>query len=75
MRTLKDAEEGERVKVISVSGDRTLRRRLMDMGILKGSDIQVVRVAPLGDPVEFLVRGYKLSLRKKDAEMVGIEAL
>ena len=75
MRTLKNAEEGERVKVISVSGDRTLRRRLMDMGILKGSDIQVVRVAPLGDPVEFLVRGYKLSLRKKDAEMVGIEAL
>ena len=75
MRTLKDAEEGERVKVISVYGDRTLRRRLMDMGILKGSDIQVVRVAPLGDPVEFLVRGYKLSLRKKDAEMVGIEAL
>lgn len=75
MRTLKDAEEGERVKVISVSGDRTLRRRLMDMGILKGSDIQVVRVAPLGDPVEFLVRGYKLSLRKKDAEMVGIENL
>ena len=75
MRTLKDVEEGERVKVISVSGDRILKRRLMDMGILKGCEIEVLKAAPLGDPVEFLVRGYRLTLRKKDAVSVGVEPL
>ena len=73
MRTLKDVTEGEKVRVISVNGDRPLRRRLMDMGILKGCEIEVIRVAPLGDPVEFMLRGYKLTLRKKDAEMVIVE--
>ena len=67
--------EGEKVRVISVNGDRPLRRRLMDMGILKGCEIEVIRVAPLGDPVEFMLRGYKLTLRKKDAEMVMVETV
>ncbi|NLN72046.1 MAG: ferrous iron transport protein A [Thermoplasmatales archaeon] len=75
MRTLKDVTEGEKVRVISVNGDRPLRRRLMDMGILKGCEIEVIRVAPLGDPVEFMLRGYKLTLRKKDAEMVMVETV
>lgn len=75
MRTLKDVTEGKKVRVISVNGDRPLRRRLMDMGILKGCEIEVIRVAPLGDPVEFMLRGYKLTLRKKDAEMVMVETV
>ena len=75
MRTLKDVTEGDKVRVISVNGDRPLRRRLMDMGILKGCEIEVIRVAPLGDPVEFMLRGYKLTLRKKDAEMVMVETV
>lgn len=73
MKTLKDAKIGTTVKVIKVHGEGALRRRIMDMGITRGVEIYVRKVAPLGDPLEIMVRGYELSLRKADAEMVEIE--
>ena len=72
MRTLKDAKIGETVTVVKLHGEGAIRRRIMDMGITKGVDITIRKVAPLGDPVEMTVRGYELSLRRADAEMVEI---
>ncbi len=72
MATLKDAKIGATVTVKKVSGEGALRRRIMDMGITKGVEIYVRKVAPLGDPIEVMVRGYELSLRKADAEMIEI---
>ena len=73
MRTLKDAKVGDSVKVIKVHGQGPIRRRIMDMGITKGVEIYVRKVAPLGDPFELNLRGYELSLRKADAEMIEVE--
>jgi len=70
MKTLKI---GETVKVVKLHGEGAVKRRIMDMGITKGVEIYVRKVAPLGDPVEVTVRGYELSLRKNDAEMVEVE--
>lgn len=73
MNTLREAKVGQTVKVIKLHGEGAIKRRIMDMGITKGIDIYVRRVAPLGDPVEITVRGYELSIRKADAEMVEVE--
>ena len=73
MRTLKEATTGENVRVVKLHGEGAIKRRIMDMGITKGVDVHVRKVAPLGDPVEITVRGYELSLRKADAEMIEIE--
>lgn len=73
MRTLREVKVGETVKVVKLSGEGAVKRRIMDMGITKGVEIYVRKVAPLGDPVEVTVRGYELSLRKNDAEMVEVE--
>lgn len=73
MRTLKDVPIGKTVKVKKVTGEGAIKRRIMDMGITKGIDIYVRKVAPLGDPVEIQVRGYELSLRKADANMIEVE--
>jgi len=73
MKTLKDVKVGGRVKVVKVHGEGALRRRIMDMGITKGVEISVRKVAPLGDPLEITVRGYELSLRKEDAELIEVE--
>ncbi len=73
MKTLKDVKIGETVKVVKLHGEGALKRRIMDMGLTKGVDVYVRKVAPLGDPVEITVRGYELSLRKADAEMVEVE--
>ncbi len=73
MKTLKDVSIGQTVKVKKLSGEGPVKRRIMDMGITKGVEIYVRKVAPLGDPVEITVRGYELSLRKADAEMIEIE--
>ena len=70
MKTLRDVKVGETVSVVKLHGEGALRRRIMDMGITKGASLFVRKVAPLGDPVEITVRGYELSLRKDDAEMV-----
>jgi ferrous iron transport protein A len=72
MRTLKDARIGETVQVVKLHGEGAVRRRIMDMGITKNVEIYVRKVAPLGDPIEINVRGYELSLRKADAEMIEI---
>ena len=72
MRTLKDAKIGESVVVVKLHGEGAVRRRIMDMGITKNVEILIRKVAPLGDPIEINVRGYELSLRKSDAEMVEI---
>jgi ferrous iron transport protein A len=72
MRTLRDAKIGETVKVKKLTGEGAVKRRIMDMGITKGIEVYVRKVAPLGDPVEVTVRGYELSLRKADAEMIEI---
>ena len=74
MKTLKQAKVGETVKVVKLTGQGAVKRRIMDMGITKGVEIYVRKVAPLGDPVEVTVRGYELSLRKADAEMIEVEA-
>lgn len=71
--TLKDAKIGETVKVIKLVGEGAVKRRIMDMGITKGVEVYVRKVAPLGDPVEVTVRGYELSLRKADAQMIEVE--
>ncbi len=73
MKTLRDAKIGETVKVVKLHGEGAIRRRIMDMGITKGVEIYVRKFAPLGDPIEITVRGYELSLRKADAEMVETE--
>ena len=73
MKTLRDAKVGETVKVVRLNGTGAIKRRIMDMGITKGVEIYVRKVAPLGDPLEINLRGYELSLRKADAEMVEIE--
>lgn len=73
MRTLKDAKVKETVKVVKLHGEGAIKRRIMDMGITKGTEIFIRKVAPLGDPVEVTVRGYELSIRKADAQMVEIE--
>ena len=73
MKTLRDAKIGETVKVVKLNGEGAVKRRIMDMGITRGVEVYVRKVAPLGDPVEVNVRGYELSLRKADAEMVEVE--
>ena len=73
MRTLRDLKIGESAKVTKVHGEGALRRRIMDMGLTKGVEVRVRKVAPLGDPIEITVRGYELTLRKTDAEMVEVE--
>ena len=72
MRTVKDKKTGQKANVIKVHGEGALRRRIMDMGITKGVEITLRKLAPLGDPMELTVRGYELSLRKADAEMIEI---
>jgi len=71
--TLKEVPIGQTVKVIRLTGEGPVKRRIMDMGITKGVEIYVRKVAPFGDPVEITVRGYELSLRKEDAEMIQVE--
>ena len=71
--TLKDAKVGQTVRVVKLTGAGPVKRRIMDMGITKGQAIEVVRVAPLGDPMEVTVRGYELSVRKADAQMIEVE--
>ncbi len=73
MKTLKSVKVGERARVIKLHGEGALRRRIMDMGITKGVEIYVHKLAPLGDPIEVTVRGYELSLRKADADMIEVE--
>ena len=73
MKTLKQAKIGETVKVVKLTGEGAVKRRIMDMGITKGVEVHIRKVAPLGDPVEVNVRGYELSLRKADAEMIEVE--
>ena len=72
MKTLRDAGIGSTVKVVKLHGEGAVKRRIMDMGVTKGTDIYVRKVAPLGDPVEVTLRGYELSIRKADAEMIEI---
>ena len=72
MRTLKEARVGDTVYVVKLHGEGAVKRRIMDMGITKGVEVLVRKVAPLGDPMELSVRGYELSLRKADAEMIEI---
>lgn len=72
MRTLREVKVGETVKVAKLNGEGAIKRRIMDMGITKGVDIYVRKVAPLGDPIEVTVRGYELSVRKADAEMIEL---
>ena len=73
MRTLRDVSVGDTVKVVKLHGEGAVKRRIMDMGLTRGVEVYVRKVAPLGDPVEVTVRGYELSIRKADAEMVEIE--
>lgn len=70
--TLKDVQVGQTVKVSGINGEGAVKRRIMDMGITKGTEIYIRKVAPLGDPIEITVRGYELSLRKSDAEMIKV---
>ena len=72
MRTLREAKIGETVKVAKLNGAGAIKRRIMDMGITKGVEIYIRKVAPVGDPIEVTVRGYELSLRKADAEMIEL---
>lgn len=73
MRTLKDVKVGETVKVRKITGEGAVKRRIMDMGLTKGVELKIRKVAPLGDPIELTVRGYELSIRKADAMMVELE--
>ena len=73
MKTLKQVKVGETVRVVKLHGEGATKRRIMDMGLTKGTEVYVRKVAPLGDPIELTVRGYELSLRKADAEMVEVE--
>lgn len=73
MKTLKSAKVGDTVRVVKLHGEGAVKRRIMDMGLTKGVEVHIRKVAPLGDPIEITVRGYELSLRKADAEMIEIE--
>ena len=73
MKTLRQAKIGDTVRVVKLHGEGAVKRRIMDMGITKGVEVQIRKVAPLGDPVEVTVRGYELSIRKADAEMIEVE--
>ncbi|MCL2679733.1 MAG: ferrous iron transport protein A [Dehalococcoidia bacterium] len=73
MRTLKEIKPGVTVRVTKIGGEGALKRRIMEMGVTKGTDVMVRKVAPLGDPIEIAVRGYELSLRKADAELIEVE--
>lgn len=73
MKTLRQAKVGDTVKVIKLHGEGAVKRRIMDMGLTKGVEVYIRKVAPLGDPVEITVRGYELSIRKADAEMIEVE--
>ena len=73
MKTLKEVKVGHRARVVKLHGAGAIKRRIMDMGITKGIELYVRKVAPLGDPIELTVRGYELSLRKEDAEMIEVE--
>jgi ferrous iron transport protein A len=73
MKTLRQAKVGDRVKVVKLHGEGAVKRRIMDMGLTRGAEVLVRKVAPLGDPVEVTVRGYELSIRKADADMIEIE--
>ena len=72
-KTLKESKVGDTVRVVKLHGEGAVKRRIMDMGLTKGVDVQVRKVAPLGDPIEITVRGYELSIRKADAEMIEVE--
>lgn len=73
MKNLREAKIGETVKVVKLHGQGAVKRRIMDMGITKGVEVHIRKVAPLGDPVEVTVRGYELSIRKADAELIEVE--
>ena len=73
MKTLKQAAIGDTVKVVKLHGEGAVKRRIMDMGITRGAEVHIRKVAPLGDPIEVTVRGYELSLRKADTEMIEVE--
>lgn len=73
MKTLRQAKVGDTLKVVKLHGEGAVKRRIMDMGITRGVEVYVRKVAPLGDPVEVTVRGYELSLRKADADMIEVE--
>ena len=73
IKTLRDAKIGDTVKVVKLHGEGAIKRRIMDMGITRGVEVHVRKVAPLGDPIEVTVRGYELSLRKADADMIEVE--
>ena len=73
MKTLRQVKVGETVKVVKLHGEGAVKRRIMDMGLTKGVEVHIRKVAPLGDPVEVNVRGYELSIRKADAEMIEVE--
>lgn len=73
MKTLRDVPVGGNAKVVKLHGEGAVKRRIMDMGVTKGVDVHVRKVAPLGDPIEVSVRGYELSIRKADAEMIEVE--
>jgi len=74
VKTLNQLKPGERATIVKVRGEGPVRRRILDMGVVSGADIEVVRVAPLGDPVEFRIKGYNLSLRKSEARNIQVEA-
>ena len=73
MKTLKESKVGDTVRVVKLHGEGAIKRRIMDMGLTKGVDVQIRKVAPLGDPIEVTVRGYELSIRKADAEMIEVD--
>ncbi|MGI5855851.1 MAG: FeoA family protein [Candidatus Merdivicinus sp.] len=74
MKTLRQVKIGDSVKVVKLHGEGAVKRRIMDMGITKGVDVHVRKVAPLGDPIEVTIRGYELSIRKADADMIEVES-
>ena len=73
MKTLRQAKVGDTLKIVKIHGDGAVKRRIMDMGITRGIEVHIRKVAPLGDPVEVNVRGYELSIRKADADMIEVE--
>lgn len=74
MKTLKESKVGDTVRIVKLHGEGAVKRRIMDMGLTKGVNVQIRKVAPLGDPMEVTVRGYELSIRKADAEMIEVES-
>ena len=75
MKTLKELKVGDTARVVKLYGEGAVKRRIMDMGLAKGVDVQIRKVAPLGDPIEVTVRGYELSIRKADAEIIEVETV